>query len=98
MNLDKLWVGLGAGLVAPAIAFFSYYSINYWGMPYWRFIRYLKMGDTYTSIVTLCILSNLAIFYLFIWRKKYSGARGVLAATFVWAAIIMYLKYFTHNE
>lgn len=98
MNLDKLWIGVVAGLLAPAIAFFSYYAINYWGMPYYRFIRHLQMADTYSSIVTLCILCNLGIFYLFIWGKKYNGAKGVLGATFVWAAIIMYLKYFTHNQ
>jgi hypothetical protein len=97
IDFDKLWIGIVAGLLAPLLAFTLYYVINYWNMPLGRFISYLKLGDTYTAIVTLCLLSNLAIFYLFIWRKKYNGARGVLAATFIWAAFVMYLKFFTHE-
>lgn len=97
IDLDKFWVGAIAGLLAPLIAFTAYYQINYRYMPVWRFINYLRLGDTYTSIVTLCVLANLAAFYLFIWKKKYNGAQGVLGLTFIWAGFIMYLKFFTHE-
>lgn len=96
IDFDKLWMGAVAGLISPLLAFSMYYLINYRYMPVGRFINYLRLGDTYTSIVTLCLLANLAVFYLFIWQKKYNGARGVLGSTFIWAAIIMYLKFFTH--
>jgi hypothetical protein len=96
-DFDKFWIGTLAGLVAPLFSFSMYYLINYRGMPWWRFIAHLRLADTYTSIVTLCLLSNLAMFYLFIWRKKYQGARGVLGVTFIWAGFIMYLKFFTQE-
>lgn len=97
IDFDKLWIGTLAGLLAPLFSFSMYYLINYRYMPVERFISFLRLGDTYTSIVTLCLLANLAAFYLFIWKKKYAGARGVLGSTFVWAAFIMYLKFFTHG-
>lgn len=97
IDFDKFWIGTVAGLVSPLLAFTLYYLVNYRYMPWGRFIAFLRLGDTYTSIVTLCLLSNLAVFYLFIWKKKYQGARGVLGVTFIWAAFIMYLKFFTHE-
>ena len=95
IDLDKFWTGIICGLLAPFIAFIAYYLINYKNMPVDRFIAFLQVGKTYTSIVTLCILANLAAFYLFIWRKKYNAAKGVLGATFIWAGLVMYLKFFT---
>ncbi|MES2590802.1 MAG: hypothetical protein V4608_02870 [Bacteroidota bacterium] len=96
IDFDKTWIGSTAGILAPVIAFVIYYLVNYRYMAVGRFIDYLILGDTYTAIVTLCLLANLGAFYLFIWKEKYVGARGVLASTFIWAAVVMYLKFFTH--
>jgi hypothetical protein len=60
-----------------------------------EFIKYLKLGDIYAPLISLCVLTNLAAFYPFIWKEKYKGAYGVLASTIIWAAIVMFLKFFT---
>lgn len=95
IDFDKTWIGLILGLIGPFIAFVIYYFINYSYMTVSSFINYLKLGDTYTPIISLCVLVNLAIFYLFIWKEKYRGTRGVLASTFIWAIFVMYLKFLT---
>lgn len=95
IDLDKTWIGLVLGLFAPLIALFLYYFINYRYMTINGFINYLKLGDTYTPLISLCVLANLAVFYLFIWKEKYQGTRGVLVATFIWAGIVIYLKFLT---
>ncbi|MBA3706639.1 MAG: hypothetical protein H0W84_12290, partial [Bacteroidetes bacterium] len=59
------------------------------------FVKNLRLGDTYTPLLSMCVLANLAIFYPFLWKEKWKGAKGVLAATFVWAGLIVYLKFFT---
>ena len=94
IDVDKNWIGFIAGLFAPFITLLLYYLINYHYMTIRGFVNYLKLGDTYTPLISLCILANLAVFYPFIWKEKYNGARGVLAATFFWAAIVLYLKFF----
>jgi hypothetical protein len=93
-DFDKTWIGLIFGCIAPFIAMFLYFIINYGYMTIGEFIRFLKMGDNYPVFITMCLLVNLAVFYPFIWKEKYNGAKGVLAATFVWAAFIIYLKFF----
>jgi len=97
-DIDKTWVGSVLGLLAPFITLVLYYLIKYHYMTVGRFIDYLILGDTYTSVVTLSVLANLGVFYLFLWKNKYKGARGVLLATFIWGAVIMYLKFFTTHS
>jgi hypothetical protein len=91
---DKVWVGLVLGIIAPLIVFTFYYLINYNYMKISNFINYLRMGDTYTPLVSLCVLANLLPFYLMINKEKYQGTKGVLGATFIWAALIIFLKFF----
>ncbi len=95
IDFDKTWIGLILGIIAPVIALSLYYFINYRFMTIHNFINFLKLGDTYTPLISLCVLANLGVFYLFIWKEKYKGARGVIASTFIWAALVLYLKFFT---
>ncbi|MEO6903050.1 MAG: hypothetical protein ABI315_07845 [Bacteroidia bacterium] len=95
VDLNKTWIGILFGLIAPSLAMLGYYYINFGYLGMNGFINYLKLGDTYTPLISLCVLSNLAVFYPFIWKEKWNGAKGVLAATFIWTAIVMYLKFFT---
>ncbi len=59
------------------------------------FINYLRIAHTYAPLTSLCVLANLAVFFPFIWKEKWESARGVLASTFIWAAIVVFLKFFT---
>jgi hypothetical protein len=95
IDWDKLWIGLVIGLLAPVMAFTIYYLVNYHYMKISGFIKYLATGDIYTPLISLCVLSNLLPFYLFINKEKYLGTKGVLASTFIWAGIIIFLKFFT---
>lgn len=95
VDFNKTWLGILFGVIAPSIAMFVYYFINFGFLSMSGFINYLKLGDTYTPLISLCVLANLAVFYPFIWKEKWNGAKGVLAATFIWAAIVMFLKFFT---
>ncbi|MCW3071763.1 MAG: hypothetical protein JWO44_1653 [Bacteroidetes bacterium] len=95
IDWDKTWIGFLLGLIGPSIAFSIYYLINYSYMNLSEFIDYMKLGNTYTPLVSLCVLTNLLPFYLLINKEKYAGTKGVLGATFIWAGLIIFLKFFT---
>jgi hypothetical protein len=95
IDWDKVWIGFALGITAPPIAFSGYYLINYRYMNIGAFVNYLRLGDTYTPLISLCVLANLLPFYIFINKEKYSATKGVLAATFIWAGLIIFLKFFT---
>lgn len=84
-----------AGLAAPFVAFSLYYLINYHYMSIRGFINNMIIGETYTPVISMCVLANLAVFYPFIWKEKWNGARGVIASTFIWAGFVVFLKFFT---
>jgi hypothetical protein len=97
IDLDKTWIGGILGLIFPFIVFFFYHKIKYGFMDMHKFLNYLNLGKIFPSVVTLCVLANLIIFYPFIAKEKYLGARGVILATLLWGAFILFLKYHTNS-
>jgi hypothetical protein len=93
IDFDKMWIGASLGLLFPFIVFMLYYQIYYSFMDIYKFIRYLNLGHIFSSVVTLCVLANLAVFYPFLWKEKYYGGRGVLLSTFIWGGFILYIKF-----
>lgn len=95
INLDSLPLGILLGILAPAIAFFSYYFINYRYMSSGEFINFLALAKTSSALVSLCVLANLLLFYIFIQAEKYLSAKGILLSTFLYGGLVVYLKFFT---
>lgn len=82
-KLDKVWFGLIIGMIAPVVAFGLYYIF----------------ADQYTLKrvnVSLCMVINLAPFYLTLNNEMYKATKGVLIATLTWALVIAYLSFFTN--
>ena len=92
---DSVKLGALLGFIAPLLAFLSYYLINYKYMGWSKFFKYLALAKTSSSIVSLCVLTDLALFFIFIRKEKYLSSRGVLLATFVCAGVVCYLRFFT---
>lgn len=89
---DSVVLGTIAGFLLPAFAFFLYYFIRYRGMYFRAFIHYLYEGGTFLPIISLCVVPNLLIFFIFIWTNRDRSARGVLQATFVFALYVCIMK------
>jgi hypothetical protein len=91
---DRAWLGFVLGILGPLIVMICYYFFNYSYMTLGGFMNYLKQGETHAPLLSLCVLLNLVPFYLLINREHYQGTKGVLAATFFWAALVVYFKFF----
>jgi len=91
---NSLKVGLLTGLLFPlffALLFFIFNVDRFGGTE--RLIRYITTIDITTKLLSLFILPDLLIFFYFNWQDFLNAARGVLMATFVYAGIIVYLKF-----
>lgn len=97
ISLDKTWIGGLLGLIFPFIVFAFYHQLKYGFMDIYKFINYLNIGKIFPSVLTLCVLANLILFYPFIVKEKYQGARGVILSTLLWGAFILFLKYHTDS-
>ena len=91
---DKVWTGLAAGLIAPFILLAFYWQINYSYMSLVQFNEFMGLGQLHTKLISLFVVMNLAIFFIFIWRNLNYAARGVLYATFIYTVIVALVKFF----
>jgi len=87
--------GLFAGIFIPLFVAFIFYLFNverFGGTE--RLIWYIRTVGITTKLLSLFLLPNLLLFFYFNWQNFLQAARGVLMATFVYAGVIMYLKFF----
>jgi hypothetical protein len=91
---DSVLTGALCGLLFPVLAFTIYSLIKFDDYnPLQVFNRVLEL-KILAPIMSLALIINLAIFFLFIFLKFDQSARGVLLATFMYGAFIVYLKLF----
>lgn len=94
-NYDSLWLGLVMGLLVPSISATLYFSSKIGKYSFADWIEYSRFIHVLPQILSLCILPNLAVFFLFIWRNHNVSAKGVLIATIICAAIVLGIKIFS---
>jgi hypothetical protein len=86
-------LGLAAGLVVPLITVLIFYQVRFSHLSLVEFFSSLISRNVLSSLLSLCVIPNLLVFFIFIWTNLLYLARGVLMATFVFAAIILIVKY-----
>jgi hypothetical protein len=89
---NNLVTGLVSGIFAPLIAFVIYSKIKFPEEPLQTIFNHIKSLGILSSMISLSVFINLLVFFLFIWTKSERSARGVLAATFVYAFTVAVLK------
>ena len=93
MNLkDNFFTGLISGLIAPAAAFCIYTKIKLPDQSIMNVVQHVKELGIVATMISLSVFVNLLVFFIFIWSKADRSAKGVLAATFVYAFIVLILK------
>jgi hypothetical protein len=93
MNLkDNLFTGLVSGIVSPVLAFVVYTKINSPGEALSTVIHHIRELGITSTIISISVFINLLVFFIFIWTKADQSARGVLAATFLYAIVVVILK------
>ncbi len=86
-----LW-GFVPGLIMPLIGYYLYYLAMFSYMTFTDFNRHLLRSGLFVSVLSLGVILNLALFFLFYTRESDRSARGVIAATFVYAFMVLYFK------
>lgn len=95
-RLDNVFIGIALGIISPVIGIFFYYIFTFRTQTSFSgFIDLFKTFHLFVAYVSLaCYITNLPLFFLFIWKEKFQGARGVLFATIAYTAWVVYEKFF----
>lgn len=92
-KLDNLFLGLGLGLLLPAVLMVFYWQYNYPYMDIHKFISFTSVGEIHLKLISLFTAVNLGLFFFFIWRNLNLSARGVLGATFIYTLLVLIVKF-----
>ena len=92
---NKFWTGLAPGILLPLITFLLVYVIVYSKMPFGEFLEFVTVMRVLPKILSLCVIPNLAVFYLFLNWEYWYATRGVIAATILFTLAIVAIKFFT---
>lgn len=88
-RFDKLYVGMIFGLSVPVVALMGTYFYTFTNYTFNQFFYFLIMLRVITKMFSLCIIPNLAVFFVFLWLDMNKAAKGVLTITFILTVLIL---------
>ena len=92
-RLNTITFGLIAGLVVPLLALVIFYFVSSSDTPLTAFIGFIVSKKKLSSVISLSLVPDLLVFFIFIWLNYLYSARGVLAAVFLFALIVVLTKF-----
>ena len=90
---NKFWTGLALGIVLPFVFFLLVYLIGYSKTPFGEFLEFAFVIRALPKIFSLCVIPNLAIFYLFLNKEYWYATRGVITATLLCTLAVVAIKF-----
>jgi hypothetical protein len=95
LKKDNLRLGLLLGLVAPLVSLVIYYFVKFYPSftvrEFFYFFQTNKQQITALSVP--CLVLNIALFTLYINSHKDNTAKGVFAATLIYAILALLFKF-----
>ena len=95
LKKDNLRLGLLLGLIAPVISLVIYYLVKFYPAftvgDFFYFIRTNKSQITAVSVP--CLVLNIALFTIYINSHRDFTAKGVFAATLIYAILALLFKF-----
>ena len=93
-KLDSPFVGLFLGILIPVIGMLIFYKTNFNTLDIKEFFEHVERLNKTPQLISLSVVANLGLFFLFIWKKFYYSAKGVIIATFLYTMFVLIIKYF----
>jgi hypothetical protein len=91
-KFDLLETGLLAGFLLPVLVFFVVYLGKESQVSFFEYVRGMWRMQALIKLGSLCVFTNVAVFWIFLKMKYEKAARGVLGVTILYAVIILILR------
>jgi len=89
----KVHHGLIPALILPLIAVFGFYLVKFSKhKSISEFLYVLNDLGITEKIISLCVLPNLLLFFIFLWTNKNNSAKGVIFATLIYTILVLLSK------
>jgi hypothetical protein len=92
---DNLRLGLVLGLIAPIISLVIYYFVKFYPtFSFKEFMLFIRNNKSQiTAISVPCLVLNIALFTIYINSHRDQTAKGVFAATLIYAIVALLFKF-----
>jgi len=95
LKKDHLWLGIILGFLAPILGVVGFYFYKFSSARFIEFLEFmLAWKSLFTSVISLSLIANAAIFTIYINTHKDKTARGIFITTCIYAIICIVVKYF----
>jgi len=94
MKKDALLTGILSGIIGPIIGFFLYYLMVFRHRSVMSLLYHAKESHFLSALLSLSLIANLALFFIFIKLNADTSARGVLLVTIIYAIVGFAIKFF----
>lgn len=96
LKKDNLPLGIVLGLITPLVTFCVYYLLVVLPSQHTSMIEFIQVLVTnrqmLPKIISLCLLFNGGVFYLYTRQRKDITAKGIFLVTMLYALTIIVLK------
>lgn len=94
LKKDNLILGLVLGFLAPFVGLLGFYLAKFRALSFVDFLHFLTIYKTlFTSVISISLIANAVVFTIYINTQKDKTARGVFAATCVYAIVCLIIKF-----
>lgn len=93
-RFDRALTGFTAGFLIPVILFFLVFWFGERDVSFADYIRNMWKLHALVKLMSLCVFTNILVFYGFIRLKYDRAARGVLGATILYAFAVLLSRAF----
>jgi len=89
---NSIPAGLIPGLILPIVTLIIIWLVKYDG-GFFQFLTVFQKMGMLSKLLSLSVIPNLLLFFLFLWLNRSFSARGVIFATLVMAFVMLVLKF-----
>jgi hypothetical protein len=92
---DNLRLGLVLGLIAPVLSLAVYYFVKFYPVyTVGDFLTFIKNNKSQVTAISVpCLVLNIALFTIYINSHRDSTAKGIFAATLIYAILALLFKF-----
>lgn len=91
-RFNTLLTGLVPGIVLPSLTLVGIWMVKS-DLGWIEFLVQFQQLHMLSKLISLSVIPNLLLFFLFIWTDRNFSARGVIFATLLLAFLMLILKF-----
>ncbi len=89
---NSMKFGILLGIILPIITFLLVYLFKDIELSFFDYVKRLIKFDVFTKMLSLSVIPNLLLFYLFLQKNYLYSTRGIIIATIVITVFVLIVK------